>query len=257
MNYSVWPLQAKPKIWYDNWKSSHLVAILVSSWTSVLHNTTYVPSFIHPSKLSPPLINPPPPTHTHIFALPLDCQSTADRRAKENWDVATLTGSLYWLVPFHHPSQRPCWPKNAHAHTHSLQQEGPRPGKLIKLPEWTSEAHKAKVVERESTFCFCQHWGWAWDHKQDGQTDTAVMHAAIRFLFSCCLFLLKLFTAVSDISNLLHASIIGLKVYLNIMWTGHIFQHEMWSARVYSVHTAAHQTGHLAKELFFSISQMF
>lgn len=29
-----WPFPAKPKIWYDNWKNSHLVAIFVSFWTS-------------------------------------------------------------------------------------------------------------------------------------------------------------------------------------------------------------------------------
>lgn len=78
------------------------------------------------------------------------------------------------------------------------------------------------------------------------------MRAAITFLSLA----VQLFTAVSDIFNLLRASIIGFKVYWNIIWTDHIFQRNALSARVYSVHTAAHKMGHRAKELFFSVSPL-
>lgn len=125
---------------------------------------------------SPHYYSSPTHTHTHTQSFaPLSAAEWQCRHAEENWDVATLTGSLYWLVPFHHPSLWSCRPQKercTHTYTLPLQQEepypGPGPGKLITSPEWSSEAHKAKVAERERLrlrALFLSAWG-----KMDRQT---------------------------------------------------------------------------------------
>lgn len=77
------------------------------------------------------------------------------RHAEVNWDVAAMTGPLYWFVHLHHPS----WcPRRAQTHTYkhtcthtntqrSQQEEacpGPRPSKLITLPWWSGPVNLAR-----------------------------------------------------------------------------------------------------------------
>lgn len=79
------------------------------------------------------------------LSLPADWQS---RHAEVNWDVAEMTGSLYWFVHLQHPSQ---WAHRPRTHTYKAVQTHkpsqrshreescpcPQPSKLITLPWWS------------------------------------------------------------------------------------------------------------------------
>lgn len=151
--------QSTKSDWYDNWNKkntqvSHCIFIhftLFSQSHTVYHHPIDLPL---PISLCPslhlfphfPIHSSQPPNHIIIiFSLSLTRLSPpADRQCRHtevNWDVAAVTGPLYWLVHLHHPSQCPHRAQtHTHTHTHCLQQEetcpGPRP-KLITLPWWS------------------------------------------------------------------------------------------------------------------------
>lgn len=166
-NCSTWPFQAKHHIWliwqlYKNPQVSHCIfnihcafPLKISSYISSnyrSHPANQCLSFSSSPHLFQHLLihSSQPPHHLIIiFSLSLTPLSPpADwqcRHAKANWDVAAVTGPLYWLAHLHHPSQCPLKRTLTYtrmlAHTHCLQKwetcPGPWPSKLITLPWWS------------------------------------------------------------------------------------------------------------------------
>lgn len=176
---SMWPFQAKHQVWWISQQEKipksvtvSLSSILLSFPNPILHifslsisSCPSVPLLFFSSFVSSLPYSPSTPFNLHIalslfrlFLSPLHRLRLLDwqcRHAEVNWDVAAMTGPLYWFVHLHHPS----WcPRRAQTHTYqhtcthtntqrSQQEEacpGPRPSKLITLPWWSGPVNLAR-----------------------------------------------------------------------------------------------------------------
>lgn len=178
---SMWPFQAKHQVWWISQQAKipksvtvSLSSILLSFPNPILHifslsisSCPSVPLLFFSSFVSSLPYSPSTPFNLHIalslFRLslslsPLHRLRLLDwqcRHAEVNWDVAAMTGPLYWFVHLHHPSWCPCRAQThtykhtcTHTNTQRSQQEeacpGPKPSKLITLPWWSGPVNLAR-----------------------------------------------------------------------------------------------------------------